>query len=66
MSGEKQKTMSPDRIRNFNLSYAGRVALTTVLEGTGGEQGDIPGSYITCLLHTARMSDVVDLVCYFR
>ena len=55
---DKEKIWVPDRIRTYNLPNTWWKLYPLELRRTHGEQGQILGSYSTCILHTARISNV--------
>ena len=52
------KNLSSRRIRTYELPNAGRAIYLLELRRTQGKRGHIVGSYLTRVLHTARISDV--------
>ena len=63
---DKEKIWVPDGIWTYDLpNFVGRVGAPCPLElrGTHGEWGHILGSYLTRVLHTARISKVAVVLC---
>ena len=60
---DKEKIWVPNRIQTYDLPNTGRVLYLLELRRTHGEWGHILGSYLTCVLHTARISNV-EIVMY--
>ena len=60
---DKEKIWVPNRIQTYDLPNTGRVLYPLELWRTHGEWGHILGSYLTCVLHTARISNV-EIVMY--
>ena len=58
-----KKNPSLDRIRTYDLPNTGRALYPLSYGENRGEQGHILGSYLTRVLHTARISNV-DCVMY--
>ena len=55
---DKEQLWVPDRIRTYDLPDTGRALYSLELRRTHGERGHILGSYLTRVLHTARISNV--------
>ena len=54
----QRKNLSPQQDSNLWPPKHWTGALSTELRRTHGERGHIRGSYLTCVLHTARISNV--------
>ena len=59
----EEKIWVPNMIQTYDLPNTGRVLYPLELQRTHGEWGHILGSYLTCVLHTARISNV-EIVMY--
>ena len=57
------KNLSYRRIRTYDLPNTGRAIYLLELRRTQGKRGHIFGSYLTRVLHTARISDVGLVLC---
>ena len=61
--GTKKKIWVPDRIRTYDLPNTGRALYPLELRRTHRERGHILGSFLTRVLHTARISNVDVALC---
>ena len=61
-----KKFWVPDRIQTYDLPSTKWALYTLELQGTHGERGHILGSYLICILHTARISKVDFALCSER
>ena len=62
-AGTKKKIWVLDRIRTYDLPNTGRALYPLELRKIHGERGHILGSYLTRVLHTARISNVDVAMC---
>ena len=60
----KEKTESPTRFNPITYQTLDGLFLSTDLLKPHGEQGLILGSYLTCVLRTARIRDHVEIILY--
>ena len=61
----QKKSESPTRFKPITSQTLGEhSSLSTELLKAHGEQGLIPGSYLTRILHTARIRDHVKIILY--
>ena len=61
--GTKKKIWVPDRIRTYDLPNTGEALYPLELRRTHRERGHILGSFLTRVLHTARISNVDVALC---
>jgi len=60
---DKEKIWVPNRIQTYDLLNTGQALYPIEVRRTHGEWGHILGSYLTCVLHTARIGNV-EIVLY--
>ena len=56
--GQREKSESPTALEPITLTAHRSDTLTTELQETGDDLGYILGSYMTCVLHTAKINNV--------
>ena len=60
---DQEKIRIPDRIQTHDLPNTGWALYPLELRRTHGERDHILGSYLTCVLHTDRISNVNVALC---